>query len=60
MESIFPFASLVTFIVSIILLIMFIVLCVNVGTLVKLVRVQNEILKALFKLQGGEVEDTNK
>lgn len=49
MESIFPFASLVTFIVSIILLIMFIVLCVNVGTLVKLVRVQNEILKALFK-----------
>lgn len=45
------------FIISAVLLIMFIVLCVNVGTLVKLARVQNEILKAMFKQQGGEIED---
>lgn len=57
MAALAQFSALITFIVSLILLIMFIVLCVNVGSLVRLTRVQNEILKALFKLQGGEVED---
>ena len=61
MEMIGPFAVLVYFAISLTLLIMFILLCVNVATLVRLTRVQNEILKTMFKQQGGEIEEpTNK
>ena len=57
MEAFFGFSALISVIVSLVLLIMFIILCVNVGTLVRLTRVQNEILKAMFKQQGGEIEE---
>jgi hypothetical protein len=51
---------LITTILTIIMIIVFFVLAVNVGTLVRLVRHQNEILTALFKLNGGEVEERKK
>ncbi len=57
MDSLMQLSGLVTLIVSLTLIIMFIILCVNIGTLVRLTRFQNEILKAIFKQQGGEVED---
>ena len=41
-------------------LIIIIVIGINIGTIIRLLREQNEILKAIFKQNGGEVIDKNR
>lgn len=55
MESILGLSSLLAFVVSVVVLIVFFVMASNIGTLVRLIRHQNDLLKGIYKQNGGKI-----
>jgi hypothetical protein len=57
MEALSGLVGLITFGLSIVVLIVFFVMASNISTIVGLLRRQNEILTHIFKASGGKVLD---